>query len=103
MVTAEITVIPVGTQTPSVGEFVAHADKILENYPGIKSKLTAMGTELECDDISTLFEVMKEMHTASFNNKAQRVYSIIKIDDRKDKEASLESKVRSVEEKLQTL
>jgi len=100
MITAEISVVPVGTHSTSVSKFVAEAEKILKNYPDIKSKLTAMGTELECKDIDKLFEVLKEMHLASFNGEAQRVYSIIKIDDRRDKEASMEDKIQSVLQKV---
>ena len=100
MATAEITIIPIGTQSTSSSEFVVEAEKILKNHPDVKTKLTAMGTELECSDISKLFKVLEEMHNASFNEKAQRIYSVIKIDDRRDKESSLESKIESVEEKL---
>ncbi len=100
MATAEISVIPIGTDSTSLSEFVAQADRILSLHPEITSKITAMGTEIECDDIDRLFEVLKEMHTASFNGKALRVYSVIKIDDRRDKESTLESKIKSVEQKL---
>lgn len=100
MATAEITIIPIGTASTSTSEFVAEADKILLKYSNIKHKLTAMGTELECSDINKLFDVLKEIHNAPFNKDAQRIYSIIKIDDRRDKESTLDSKVASAAEKL---
>ena len=100
MATAEITIIPMGTCSTSSGDFIADADRILLKYPEIKNKVTAMGTELECSDIEKLFEILKEMHLAPFNRKIQRIYSVIKIDDRRDKESTLENKVASVMKKL---
>ena len=100
MVTAEITVIPMGTCSTSISSFVAEADRILLDHPEVKNKITAMGTELECADVTTLFKVLQEMHVASFNNKAQRIYTIIKIDDRRDKKSTLDSKMKAVTDKL---
>lgn len=100
MATAEISIIPLGTGSTSISEFVAEAEKVLLKYPGVKSKLTGMGTELECDDMEVLFKVLKEMHQTPFTKGTKRVYSVIKIDDRRDKESTLETKVASVAEKL---
>ncbi len=100
MATAEITVIPIGTESTSISSFVTEADKILLRHPDVKKSVTAMGTEIECPDIDKLFDLLKEMHAASFNNKAQRIYSIIKIDDRRDKQSTLESKIKAVTDKL---
>lgn len=100
MATAEITIIPIGTGSTSTSDFVAEADRILLKYPDVKNKLTAMGTELECSDIEKLFDVLREMHLASFHNGSQRIYTVIKIDDRRDRESTLNSKVASVEAKL---
>lgn len=100
MATAEITILPIGTESTSVSSFVAEADRILSKYPDVKNKITAMGTEIECSDVNKLFDVLREMHAASFNNKANRIYSIIKIDDRRDKESTLDSKIKAVREKL---
>ncbi|OGI04939.1 MAG: hypothetical protein A2Y25_00755 [Candidatus Melainabacteria bacterium GWF2_37_15] len=100
MATAEIAIIPMGTGSTSTSDFIAEADRVLLSHPEVKNKLTGMGTELECSDIDTLFEVLKEMHQKSFTKGAQRMYTVIKIDDRRDKESTLESKVTSLEKKL---
>ncbi len=100
MATAEITIIPIGTGSTSTSNFIAEAEKILKNYPDVKNKLTSMGTEIECDNIEKLFDILKEMHLATFNNDTQRIYSIIKIDDRRDKESTLEGKIEAVTSKL---
>lgn len=100
MATAEISIIPMGTGSTSTSEFITEAEKILLRYPDIKNKLTAMGTELECPNIERLFSALKDMHLAPFNLGAGRIYTEIKIDDRRDRESSLEEKVASVTEKL---
>ncbi len=99
MVTAEISIIPIGTCSTSISDFVAETRKITDKFPKVNTTLTAMGTELECDEIETLFEIMKEIHQAPFKKEVQRVYTVIKIDDRRDKKASLEDKVNSVTSK----
>ena len=100
MITAEISVIPVGTQSTSLSKFIAEAEKILKKFPDVKNKLTATGTEIECKDANELFEILKEMHLAPFNMEAQRVYTVIKIDDRHDKENTMEEKIGSVLQKV---
>ena len=100
MITAEISVVPIGTESTSVSKFVAEAERVLNNFPDVKCKLTSMGTELQCDDPEELFEVLKEMHKAPFNLDTKRVYTVIKIDDRHDKQASMEEKVQSVMQKI---
>jgi len=100
MITAEISVVPIGTSSTSVSDFVAEAGKVLQDYPQAVSKLTGMGTEIQCQDAGILFEILQKMHSAPFNKDVKRVYTVIKIDDRKDKEASLEQKISSVKAKL---
>ena len=50
MAIVDITVIPVGTGTPSVSEYVAEIQKVLRQYEGkIKYQLTPMSTLIEGD------------------------------------------------------
>ena len=100
MAMAEITVAPLGTQSPSVSKYVADCHRVLMNTPGIKYQLTPMGTIIEAD-LDKLFEVMRMLHEVLFSSGAQRVTTIIRIDDRRDKEITLEGKVKAVEERLQ--
>ena len=100
MAMAEITVAPLGTQSPSVSKYVADCHRVLMNTPGIKYQLTPMGTIIEAD-LDKLFEVMRLLHEVPFSSGAQRVTTIIRIDDRRDKEITLEGKVKAVEERLQ--
>ncbi len=62
-------------------------------------KLTPMGTVLE-GDLDKVLAMIRKMHESAFIKGAQRVVTIINIDDRRDKKATMESKVISVESKL---
>jgi uncharacterized protein YqgV (UPF0045/DUF77 family) len=45
--------------------------------------------------------MVAELHRVPFEMGLPRVYTILKLDERRDKEQSLNDKVRSVEERLQ--
>lgn len=99
MAVVEITVAPLGTGSPSVSSYVAECHRVLESFEDINYELHAMGTIIE-GDLDRLFEVMRALHEVPFEAGAKRAMSIIRIDDRRDKEISIAGKVKSVEEKL---
>jgi len=99
MAVCEITVFPLGTGSPSVSSYVADCHRVLQETEGIKYQLTAMGTIIE-GDLDRLIEVLRRLHEVPFQAGAQRVTTIIRIDDRRDKEVTIEGKVKAVEEKL---
>lgn len=99
MAVMEISVVPIGTGEASVSKFVANALNILKNEKDIKYQLTAMGTIVEAESLDKLFDLAKRMHQSTFDKGAVRVLTNIKIDDRCDKELSIEGKIKSVEEK----
>jgi len=98
MAIAEVSVVPIGTAKTGVSEYVAGAVRILKES-GLKYKLTPMGTIVE-GDIKDVLEVISKMHETPFNKNAERVYTTIKIDDRRDIKAEMDNKVKSVMEKL---
>jgi len=99
MISAELTILPIGTSNTSISNYVAAALTALEKTD-IKYKLSGMGTIIESDDPDKLFHAVKMAHEAVFTAGADRVATSIKIDDRRDKKRSVEDKVRSVEEKI---
>ncbi|GIQ67756.1 thiamine-binding protein [Xylanibacillus composti] len=102
MAIADITIIPVGTGSPSVSEYVADIHKLLEEKKlerSIKVLLTPMSTLLE-GELSDLLAVIHEIHELPFQKGASRVCTNIRIDDRRDKPLHMEDKVRKVEERL---
>ncbi len=99
MVIAEVSVIPIGTKTPSASEYVAKAIKVLMQEKNVKYQLTAMGTLLE-GELSQVLEVAKRMHDSIFGEEVKRVVTRITVDDRRDKELTMDYKVQSVIKKL---
>lgn len=98
MAIVEVALVPIGTKETSVSKYVAEAEKILKDE-GLKYKLNPMGTVIEAD-CDKAFAAIRKMQESVFAKGADRVYTIIKIDDRRDKKASMEQKIKSVEDKL---
>lgn len=98
-VMAEISVIPIGTNGPSVSALVAEALRALEDHPDVQHELTAMGTTL-VGELSAVLAACGAMHSAVVDAGAPRCYTIIKMDQRADKAATAGEKVAAVERHL---
>src|SRR5512143_3046993 len=92
-----VSITPIGVGT-SVSRYVAGVERILRRS-GLVNQLTAMGTIIE-GDLDEILKVIRRMHEHPFTQGAVRVSPFVKIDDRRDKEHTIEGKMRSVEEKL---
>ncbi len=99
MAIVEVTIAPLGTGSPSVSRYVAECHKVLTQEEGIKYQLTPMSTIIE-GDLDRILAVVRKMHEVPFHAGAVRVSTSIKIDDRRDKEMTMEGKIQSVKEKL---
>jgi uncharacterized protein (TIGR00106 family) len=100
MAIIDVTVIPLGTSTPSVSEYVVEIQKVLQRYEGkINFQLTPMSTLIE-GDLKLLLEIVQKIHEVPFEKGLQRVCTNIRIDDRRDKIHSMEGKLESVQTKL---
>ncbi|MGO1580871.1 MAG: MTH1187 family thiamine-binding protein [Peptoniphilaceae bacterium] len=99
MAILELTLVPIGSKETSVRKYVAKAFEVVKDIDSVKVSLNPMGTVLE-GDINELFSLVRKMQEAVFEAGVDRVYSIIKIDDRRDKDGNMEQKIKSVEEKL---
>ncbi|MGC9004029.1 MAG: MTH1187 family thiamine-binding protein [bacterium] len=95
---AEISIYPLGTSSPSVGDYVANCVKILEEM-GLNYQITPMSTVFE-GELKEVFEAAARIHEVAFQMGCQRVVTSLKIDDRRDKPASMRSKVEGVERRL---
>lgn len=96
---AEVTVVPLGTGDTSLSNYVADCQKVLEQEEEIDYQLTPMGTVIE-GELDKIFEVVKKLHQVPFDSGALRVSTSLKIDDRRDKTASMDQKLNSVNKKL---
>lgn len=102
MAIVDVTVIPIGTQTPSVSSYVADIQKILRKYENegkIQFQLTPMNTLIE-GELPVLFEVLQAIHEAPFSAGILRVATNIRIDDRRDVKRKMHEKVERVNELL---
>ncbi|MGA2368540.1 MAG: MTH1187 family thiamine-binding protein [Dehalococcoidia bacterium] len=95
IVVAEISVVPIGTGSAGVSEFVAACIDVLEKRKKISYRLTPMGTILQ-GPLSEILEATREMHNVPFLKGALRVVTTLKIDDRSDKRLTMEGKIKSV-------
>jgi len=98
MAIIQFSVAPLGTGQTSLSSYVADIHRVLAEE-GIEAQLTPMGTIIE-GPLETLLGVIAKVHELPFANGADRVLTIIQIDDRRDKPASAAAKVASVREKL---
>lgn len=96
----EISIVPIGTKTTSISKYVAASEEVLRNEKSAKGQITAMGTIVESHSTKELFAIALKMHKRAFASGAKRVLTNIVIDERRDKKASIESKVESVRRKL---
>lgn len=99
MALVEVTVIPLGTGSSSLSHYVAGCLEILQQAEDVKYQLTPMGTVIE-GDLSRILELVVQMHEQPFLAGAARVSTSLRIDDRRDKEGTMQGKVASVEDKL---
>ena len=99
MAILEISVMPLGTGTPSLSRFVAGAVKVLQAEKGVTYEMTSMGTNIE-GDLEQLLDLARRMHRSAFEAGAQRVVTTMKIDERQDHAATIQSKVASVKREL---
>ncbi len=99
MAVAEISVVPIGTGSPSVSQEVARAVQIVRGQSKVKYQLSPMGTVLE-GDLEDIMRLAMEMHRSLFEGGAARVITTIKIDDRRDKPLSMGGKLDSLKKAL---
>ncbi len=99
MAICSISVVPVGTGSTSLSPYVARCHEMLRGTEGIKYQLTPMATIIE-GDLSRILEVIADLHGMPFDEGAKRVLTTVMIDDRADKQLTMEGKTGSVEKKL---
>ncbi len=100
MIVAELTVVPLGTGTPSVSRYVSRAVDELRKL-GLEPHLTAMGTIIEAADMGIILEAVRRVHESVFEQGAVRVVTTLKLDERRDREGSIEQKMKAVRSKLE--
>ena len=100
MITCDFTILPVGTKTTECKDYVTAAVQSIKDS-GLSYQLTGMGTQIEADNLEELYAAIAKAQEAIFELGIGRVYTVIKIDDRRDMEnRTLDAKVDTVNEML---
>lgn len=99
MATAEITVIPVGREGAGISSILAEVARHLAAQERVRFEMHAMGTDLE-GEVSDILKLTGELQEIPLMLGVPRVYTVLKLDNRVDRDQTLEDKVASVEEKL---
>jgi len=98
MVIVELSVVPLGIDH-GFSKYIAKVVKLLEEK-GIKYELTPMGTIIETEELDNALRIIQEAHELMFKAGFKRVYTVVKIDDRRDLRMGMEEKVSAVMEKV---
>jgi uncharacterized protein (TIGR00106 family) len=93
MAIAAVSISPIGAGA-SVSRFVAAALDVVHAQERVRFRLDPMFTTLE-GDLSEIYALVADMQEAVFAAGADRVSTVIKIDDRRDRVATMEDKVKS--------
>jgi len=98
MAMAAVSISPGGVGA-SVGGHVAAALAVLQAQDDVRFEIGPMFTTLE-GDLGAIFELVLAMREAVFAKGAPRCGIVLKVDERRDKEMTMESKLESVRKAL---
>lgn len=105
-VVAEISMTPLGkhysnNELPtSIRNEIAIAIDAIKKVKGIKVMVTGMSTQMEADSIQDILKAIEYGHQSLKDKDIPRIISSIRIDERLDKSETLEERVNSVKEAL---
>lgn len=105
-VVAEISIVPLGKRysgdelPTSIRNELAIAINAIKRVKGIKVMVTGMSTQMEANSIQDILKAVEYAHQSLKDKGVSRIISSIRIDERLDKSESLEERVNSVQEKL---
>jgi len=95
MIISQLSIASLG-ESPSVSRYVKKVVNLL-NKSDVKSETNAMATVIETEDLDTLFNLVKEAHMTMVNSGVKRIITELKIDDRRDKNATINSKLNALQ------
>ena len=98
MAIAAVSIAPVGSGV-SVSRFVSAALRVARAQDRVRWRLDPMFTTLE-GELPDILGLVARMQEAVFEAGAERVSTVLKIDERRDRPVRMEEKVRAVEAEL---
>lgn len=88
----ELSVVPIGTASSSVSRYVQAAVRLIRES-GLDCSVGAMGTCVQ-GEWDRVFALVKEIHEALVRMGCKRILTTLKVDDRRDRAQTLQSKVK---------
>jgi uncharacterized protein (TIGR00106 family) len=95
MIISQLSIAPIGKGL-SLSKYVKIAIDVLKNNK-VKFKTNDMATVIETEDLETLFKLVTEAHNAVIKAGVSRVITELKIDDRRDKNVKIGTKLNFVQ------
>jgi len=95
MIISQLSIAPVGKDV-SLNRYVKKVISVLKEN-NITFETNDMATVIETEDLKTLFNVVEKAHNAVIESGAQRVITELKIDDRRDKNVTMGTKIKSLQ------
>lgn len=101
MITADFAILPVGNDTTECKDYVKAAVQTIKDS-GLNYQLTGMGTQIEAENLAELYDAIAKAQEAVFDVGIGRVYTVIKVDDRRDLDnRGLDVKIKTVDNMLE--
>ena len=99
MAIVAVSISPVGDGV-SVSRHVAVALGVLRGQSSVEFRLDPMFTTLD-GDLDEIFALIRQMQEAVFEAGAVRLGTVIKVDDRRDRDVTMDDKLDSVRQQLE--
>lgn len=96
MIIAALSIFPVGVGTSLSNYVKASLDELKKS--GLTINIGAMATTIEAATLDELFQAIKKAHDVQIKMGAQRIYFVLTVDDRQDKNATMSTKLKAIDE-----
>lgn len=96
MIIAALSIFPVGEGT-SLSKYVKASLEELKQS-GLTIQIGAMATTIEASTLDALFQAIKKAHDIQITMGAQRVYFVLTVDNRQDRNATMSTKLKAIGE-----
>ena len=94
MILAQLSVFTIGEST-SLSRNVKKGIEVIK-ASGYHYEIGGMSTCIEVPDLDALFDLVKKVHWAHLHEGGQRILIDLKVDDRRDKKATIQTKRNAV-------
>ena len=94
MIISQLTIVPM-VEKISITNYIKKVIEVISKH-NVRFETNAMATVLETENLDQLFKIVKDAHMAMINEGVQRVVTELKIDDRRDKNATIDTKLNGI-------